>query len=295
MSSAPVPVLASIRAAYAFLTGHARAVLLAGLPYTTVYALWLGGSFGPGHVAQGGIGLALSLAVSLASIAMSAAALRLAVRGEHAGPLGLQLGRDELRLFLVALLVFLLAGIVFILVYLFWGVIFLTVAGGAMERAGLELDEESGFELAQALGYLTPADWAVTGLSGAGCAAIVIWLLARLTLALPASFAAGRIQVMKAWPLSDGNGWRLALCLVLTGLPLLAIELGLYELLSALAGGSLLDMNGRYSDAGSELPAVLRLREYQTWLGLFAAVNLPVFAGLYAFIYKDRTGASAAG
>lgn len=288
MKKSPVPVLSSVRDAYAFLFANWRPILMSGLPYTAAYILWLGLAYGTPDGARGGLGLVLTILVSLGSIALSAAALRLAVRGERAGPLGLQLGRDELRLLIVSLLVFLLAGIVFILVYLFWGVLALSVAGGALERAGIDA-EAAGLDMMQAGAYLTASDWTIIGLAGAACTAILLWLLARLTLALPASFAVQKVQVMKAWPLSDGNGWRIALCLVLAGLPVMAIELALYETLSGLAGGRLLDVAARYGqDAGGGLPGALRLREYQTWLGVFSALNLPIFAGLYAAIYRNR-------
>jgi hypothetical protein len=288
MKTQPVPVLPSVRDAYAFFLANGRPILLAGLPYTAAYLAWLWLAYGTNGAMPAGLGLTLIVAVSLGSIALSASALRLAVRGERSGPLGLQLGRDELRLFTVSLLVFLLAGIVFVLVYMFWGVVALTVASGAVERAGVDA-EAAGLDMMQAAAYMSAADWAVTGLAGLLCTVIVIWLLARLTLALPASFAARKVMVMKAWPLSDGNGWRIALSLVLAGLPLIALELALYEGLSALAGSRLLDMAARFGEDAAGLPGALRLREYQTWLGVFSAVNLPVFAGLYASIYRDRT------
>ena len=296
-SPSPVPVLRSVFAAYAFFLVHWRKILIAAIPYTAAYAAQLAlmpmtaASSEPSALDL--VVALLSLATVVASVALSAASLRLAVRGEMPGWLGLQLGHEELRVFAVYILISLLIVIVFVLVFLFWGTLFGTVTMGALERAGID-PEASGFDVAGATQYMGASDWVVVIAAGLAGLAIVTWLSARLVLALPATIASKRIQVMKAWPLSDGNGWRIAAALVLAGLPLTLCELALYETLSTALGHRLIDVSALISADLSGTPGVARAREYGLWLGLFAAVNYPVMSGLYAYLYQKRTRTPAA-
>jgi hypothetical protein len=296
MTQSTVPILRSVFAAYAFFLVHWRAILIAGVPYTAAYAAQLammqvraGGDAGG---AAGLVVVLLSVATLATSVALSAAALRLAVRGEMPGWLGLQFGRDELRLFAVSILITLLTLIVFVLVFLFWGTLFGTVAMSGLDRAGID-PEASGFDLADATAYMGATEWVVVVLAGLAGLAIVMWLSARLVLALPATIARQRIQVMKAWPLSDGKGWRIALALVLAGLPVTLVEIGIYEALAGLIGHRPIDVTRIIAADLAETPGIARMREYSLWLGLFSAINIPVFSGLYAYIYQKstRTGA----
>ena len=289
MSTSSVPVLRSVFAAYAFFLVHWRKILIAGAPYTAAYAVQLAMMQLGAHNSGASLLVVMLSVVTLAtSVALSAAALRLAVRGEMPGWLGLQFGRDELRVFAVTILIALLTAIVFVLVFLFWGTLFGTVAMGGLERAGID-PEAAGFDLADASAYLGAADWIVVGLAGLACMAVVAWLSARLVLALPATIAHRRIQVMKAWPLSHGNGWRIAAALVLAGLPITLVELGLYEAIAAMIGHRPIDVTRIIAADLAETPGIARMREYSLWLGLFSAINLPVFSGLYAYIYQKCT------
>ncbi|MEP3071623.1 hypothetical protein [Maricaulis sp.] len=296
-SPSPVPVLRSVFAAYAFFLVHWRKILIAAIPYTAAYAAQLAlmptTAAGNEPSALGLVASLLSLATVVASVALSAASLRLAVRGEMTGWLGLQLGREELRLFAVYLLTGFLVVIVFILVFLFWGTLFGTVTMGALERAGID-PEASGFDVAGATQYMGTSDWVVVIAAGVAGLAIVTWLSARLVLALPATIATGRIQVMKAWPLSDRNGWRIAAALLLAGLPLTLGELALYEILSTVLGHRLIDVSALIAADLSGTPGLARVREYGLWLGLFAGLNYPVMSGLYAYLYQKRTRTPAA-
>ncbi|WP_203292171.1 hypothetical protein [Maricaulis parjimensis] len=290
MTPTAIPILRSVFAAYAFFLAHWRPILIAGLPYTVAYALYLfltqglvTGTLDPGFQP---LVMLVSIASIIASIALSAAALRMAVRGDFSGWMGLQLGRDEFRVFIVSLLVALLTAIVFVLVFLFWGTVFGTVAGMALERAGLD-PEETGFDLMEAVSYMGRADWVAVIALGLGAMAIVVWLTGRLVLSLPATIDQRAIRVMKVWPLSDRNGWRIVLCLLPAGLPIL-IELGLYEAISGLLGQRILDVAHLLGEENATAPGMMRMREYSLWLGLFSAINVPVFSGLYAYIYQNR-------
>ncbi len=69
----------------------------------------------------------------------------------------------------------------------------------------------------QAVGTGTWTGGLVLFLASCGALALVIWMGLRLSPALPMSFAERRFRLMEAWPLTQGEGWRLfgvALCLV---------------------------------------------------------------------------------
>ena len=291
MTPTAIPVLRSVLAAYAFFVAHWRPILIAGVPYTAAYTLYLvlmqAQTSGTADPRLGLIAGLLYVATMIASIALSAAALRMAVRGDFSGWLGLKLGRDEMRLFIVSLLITLWTGIVFVLVFIFWGTVFGTVASGALQRVGID-PESSGFDLAQATSYMQLADWAVVVIIGLVCLAVVLWLSARLVLSLPATMAQQAVRVMKVWPLSHKNGGRIALTLLLAGLPVTLIELGLYEALSGVLGFRLIEVSSLMGPNVEDAPGMVRMREYSLWLGLFSAINIPVFSGLYAYIYQNR-------
>jgi hypothetical protein len=296
MTPTAVPILRSVLATYVFFIAHWRPILIAGRPYTVAYALYLAltqmlatGAISPSVAPLVPI---LSIGTMIGSVALSAAALRMAVRGDFSGWMGLQLGRDEFRVFVVSILIALLTAIIFVLVFLFWGTVFGTVAGMALERAGLD-PEETGFDLLEAIGYMGTADWIAVIALGLGGAAIVTWLSARLVLSLPATIAQGAIRVMKVWPLSDKNGWQIAATLILAGLPIIILELGLYEVISAGLGHRILEVAHLLGEDNAAAPGMARMREYSLWMGLFSAVNIPVFSGLYAYIYQNRMRALA--
>ena len=94
------------------------------------------------------------------------------------------------------------------------------------------------------------------------------WLSARLVLSLPATIAQGAIRVMKVWPLSDKNGWQIAATLVLAGLPIIILELGLYEVISAGLGHRILEVAHLLGEDNAAAPGMARMREYSLWMGL---------------------------
>ncbi len=292
MNPTPVPILHSVFAAYAFLISHWHRAMIAAAPYTLAYiaqlfvlrAVGLDGGENTGLLS---LSLALSVITVIASLALSASTLRMAVLGDYSGRLGLKLGGDEWRLFLVSILVIALTVLVFVMVFMFWAVFFSMIASGALVREGID-PEASGFDLGQAMGYMSAADWAVVGLSGAAGAFLLAWLSARLVLAFPATIDKGKVLVLSVWPLTNGSAWRIALALLLASIPLMAVEIGLYELLAALTGERFLADAALLSADLDANAGVQRVREYERWIGLLAAINLPLFSGLYAYIYRQR-------
>tara|TARA_R110000765_G_scaffold59735_2_gene115907 strand:+ start:133 stop:1023 length:891 start_codon:yes stop_codon:yes gene_type:complete len=285
-------------AGYAFAISHWRRAAVAAAPYMLAYAAQLvlmqslGGATANPLLAMGMF--LLSLVTVIASLALSAACLRMAVLGDYSGWHSLKAGADEGRIFIVSLLVAALTLLVFIMAFMFWAVVLGSIAAGAMSRAGIDPEAE-GLELVDAMAYLGAADWAVAGVAGLAAAALLVWLSARLALALPATIANRKIMVLSAWSLSGGNAMRIAAALLLTGLPLLALEVGLYELICAILGSRPLYLPVPVGSEQINAPALAAAEEYLRWNGLMAFINVPVFSGLYAYIYRNRTAAAAAG
>lgn len=294
----PVPILRSVMAAYAFLISHWQRAAIAAAPYMLAYTAQLvlmqslGGVTANPLLAMGMF--LLSLVTVIASLALSAACLRMAVLGDYSGWHSLKAGADEGRIFIVSLLVAALTLLVFIMAFMFWAVVLGSIAAGAMSRAGIDAEAE-GLELADAMAYLGAADWAVAGVVALAAAGLLIWLSARLALALPATIANRKIMVLSAWSLSGGNAARIAAALLLTGLPLVALEVGLYELICAILGSRPLYLAVPVGAEQINAPALAAAEEYLRWNGLMAFINIPVFSGLYAYIYRNRTAAAATG
>lgn len=294
----PVPILRSAAAAYAFLISHWQRALIAAAPYTLAYLVQLllldalGGTTVNPLIALGSF--MLSLISVVASLALSAACLRMAVLGDYSGWHGLKAGADEGRIFVVGLLVSALTLLVFIMAFMFWAVVLGSVAAGAMSRAGVD-PEAAGLELADAMAYLGMADWAVVGGVGLLAGAVLMWLSARLVLAFPATIANRKIMVLSAWPLSGGNAVRIAAALLLTGVPLLALEAGLYELICTMLGSRPFYAPVPVGPDQINEPVLAAAQEYLRWNGLMAGINVPVFSGLYAYIYRNRIAVMPAG
>ncbi len=297
-AAAPVPILRSALAAYAFLISHWRHALIAAAPYTLAYVAQLVLMQAIGDVAGNPVMamgfFLLSLVSVVASLALSAACLRMAVLGDYSGWHGLKAGADEGRIFIVGLLVSALTLLIFIMAFMFWAVVLGSVAAGAMVNAGID-PEVAGLDLADAMTYLGTTDWVVVGAVGLVAAGLLVWLSARLVLAFPATIAKRKIMVLSAWSLSGGNAARIAAALLLTAVPLLALEAGLYELICAVLGSRPLYVPVPVGADQLNSPALAAAEEYLRWNGLMAFINVPVFSGLYAYIYRNRIAAAPAG
>lgn len=296
LNPTPVPIFRSVAAGYAFLISHWHRAMLAAAPYTVAYIaqLLLLRLVGQGQSSAGleMLILVLSVVTVIASLALSASMLRMAVLGDYSGKFGLKVGRDEWRLFLVSILVLALTVLVFIMVFMFWAVFFSMIATGALERAGID-PETSGLDLIEAMAYMNTADWGAVVVTGSLGVFVMAWLSARLILSFPATIDKGRVLVLSVWPLTNGMAWRIALALLLASIPLIAVEIALYEVLSFLIGERFLADAALLSSEVVEEAGVQRVREYERWLGVMAAINIPLFSGIYAYIYRQRTASPA--
>ncbi|WP_300529976.1 hypothetical protein [Maricaulis sp.] len=297
LNPAPVPILQSVAAAYAFFVSHWRHAIMAAAPYTLSYAALLillmqVGPEGTENSALSTLGFGLTLINLITSVALTSAMFRMAVRGDYSGWLHLKVGADEFRTFIVSVLMSVLTLVVFVLVFMFWLAFLSALVGGALSRAGID-PEASGFDLIEAMSYLTAMDAGVLIIAGLGCAAMMVWLTARLSLALPATIDKQKILVLSIWPLSKGQAWRIAAAILLASLPLLLVEVAIYEVLSLLTGERLLSGTVTVADTMPQPAGFERLGEYMRWFGLMAFINYPVMSGLYAYIYRHRVAAPA--
>ena len=256
------PVLDNVRAAIAF--ARAAVPRVAGV-LGLVMLLNIAGDMASDRFAE----IATFLAALLASLMANGALLRLAFADEHAGdvefkigPQGFQFGQPELRL-LGAILLLALFGLIAFLFMLLLVIIFtlamlVAVHGQAAITPATKLPPDvQGVVLGLVLIF----------------AVAILWLAVRICLYPAATIAQKRIQVFSTWTITAGSWWRIfAACLVL--------------FIPALALGGMLSLT-------SGVPA-LQAGVAILSAGVNAFVELPLFCGLYAHLYKQLRGGAPA-
>ena len=169
---------------------------------------------------------ALMIPAGLLVIAVTSAAVyRIVLRPEDDRFAYLRLGADELRL----------VGLMLIYLVLAIGFTFVVTLAAGLLAAGASM-------LGGGAGAL------IGVLIGIGTLAFMIFVMVRLSLAGPMTFAQGRLKVFESWPLTRGHFWRLlgayALALALTFVVLL-LALVIYAALAAITAGGDLSEVGR--------------------------------------------------
>lgn len=146
--------------------------------------------------------------------------------------------------------------------------------------------------IAQGVG---PGSWGgglVVFLAGFGVLALVIWLALRLSLAAPMSFAGRRFELARAWPLTQGQGWRLVgLALALASLILL-VQMALATIGDVLGIGAALSkiddlkafLANPAANPGLMAPAVLGLAVLQV---LTSALSFTLWTTPFAELYRE--------
>ena len=284
--------LNAVRASWRFPLQHAGAVIAGAAVYAVLFAAqnMLGANAGADAPSAGPLALVFGLAAFAAFIFSYAAWGRLALgRGGAGGLLGHQLGADERRLALVALLVF-------ILVFTVVGTAFLALAFMVAALAVINVPEgapQPDAGSVDVLSLLGPGEMAVAAVAGTAFALFSLWFTLRLVLAFPATLAANRIQVLTAWPLS---GKRRAITLALTlllaagpGLLALAVlNLASAAVLGAWPGGATSAVEALGGPAGAGYFAVSAVHGFIK----MALIGAPVAAALCA-LYDTFTETDA--
>jgi hypothetical protein len=289
MSNQNISILGSVKAAWAFTRANIQTLLLAALPYTGFtlgIAVLVQINSDDVMGATGAVlGLMFSIGAVVSGLAFYAAVIRLSVSKSNDGWLGLKFGAEERRVLFVTLLIFGLAILTASLIAMFIGPLYLSVADAAMQSVGVN-PEAADIDAVQALSYLKAADWAV--LMGAALIglALMVWLLARLLMAFPATIAEGKIRVLSVWGLSNGHSARLALALALALGPLLLVEIAAYEALAALFDTRFLYVAFNVGPEQVVDPRSSTFQEMVRLVSLFAFINVPVVFGLYADHYR---------
>ena len=200
----------------------------------------------------------------------NAALLRLAFVDEHPadpdfaiGPQGFQFGRPELRLLgaIGLLLLFAVLAVLFLLLLAFVFTIALVVAVHGQTA------------VPTAATTLPPDVQAMLSLLILAFALGFLWMAVRVCLYPAATIATQHVQVFSTWTLTDGNWWRIFAAFLLLLLPAIV-----------LAG---------FLSASQRYPAL-----QAGFAILSAAVNafveIPLFCGLYAYLYKHLRSAAPA-
>lgn len=193
----------AVRRALLFVPSNPTAVLVGAVLYAVVFAFqsYFTALAGAGDLGAVFVALGLVVLASLAFVVAMAAWGRIALDKPAAGFMGLAFGRDESRLSWAVLLIFILSMTVL-------GTAFLAVAFMVAALALINVDPEAPPPAegdVTALGLLGTGEWIVAGIIFAVYAVFSLWFFLRLAMAYPATLDAGRIQIMRVWPLS-GKG-----------------------------------------------------------------------------------------
>ncbi len=257
--AAKAPVLESVRAAIVF--ARASIPRVAGV-LSLVMLLNIAGDMASGWAA----GFLTLVATLLGSLMANAALLRLAFADEHPddpdfkiGLQGFQFGRPELRLLgaIGLLMLFATLAVLFLLLLAFIFTIALVVA-------------VHGQTAVPTATTLPPDVQAMLSLLILVFALGLLWMAVRICLYPAATIATRRIQVFSTWRLTEGSWWRIFAAFVLLLLPAIVLAgfLGASQHYPPLQAGFAI------------LSAAVN-----------AFVEIPLFCGLYAYLYKALRGA----
>jgi len=277
MSDSQVSVGAALGYAWSLWRTHWReiwgALALNALAWTVLCA----GLFAQNLLLIGAGGLALLLT----KYAVYGAMLRLAFGAEHAddpafkvGGMGLQWRAMELRMFGADALLTLF---LIVLVTLLAIAVFAPVVGMVMSRGGaLPTSPTTPQQLEQLIG---PTGVTVLAVGQLVMMMVLLFVLTRLALYLPATAESGRISIFRTWKLTRGQFWRIFASKLVIWLPTV--------LIMSIGAGAALSLDGR--------PAPLAPGEtflYSLICGGWAgAAAMPLAAGVQAYFYRNlKTG-----
>ena len=217
--------------------------------------------------------LLTSVAELAATVVACGALFRLALSSESdraspPGPVGLQWTRVEWRIAgayaLTFFLILLIALAVVFVILLLIAILYIGMGAGAVPAKGF---------------LASPAGQATLWLGATG-GLLLLWVLVRLSLSVPATVDRGTVQVFSTWPLTRGRTLALLAIAILLGMPIF-LRLGLPMLIP--------DGIAQILDDGA---ASVALRCLACLLG--GLVQLPILAGALSFIYRRAAGTEVA-
>lgn len=233
----------------------------------------------------GAIGPAYLLILLLSFVAYAvlyAAVFRAILRPAEGGVGFLRLGGDELRVGLALLAVIGILFVAYIVCVLAGAVVF---GGAAAAAAGAG---DAGGPMALVAGLI-----GFVVFVGLFCA--LIWLLVRLSLALPATFDRRSIQIASAWRLTKGRFWPLLGAYLLSFVLMIVVyllALIVFAAIAALLGGGLAAVGGVFqpdltSLAGYFTPLII---VYTVFTAVLSALALAITVGTTAAAYREIAG-----
>ena len=242
--SGQIPVLDCVRSAWQFLLRNGRRLAPAALIVALVTEIGpiIGMLTGAADAESASTlapnlgGYIAMLPGVLASLVLTAAVLRLAIRDEFIGATGLMLAADELRLIGV------FAGLMCIiipfgsLVVLIVSVVVIPRLASSPEEFQRLLDDPDAMSIALETG-LGPAGSAAFLIFMFAAIGIFIYVATRLSMMNAATVGERRVVMFQTWPWSRGNVFRMLGALILTLLPAQLIDTVIYGLAATVFTG----------------------------------------------------------
>ncbi|VAV86551.1 hypothetical protein MNBD_ALPHA06-1647 [hydrothermal vent metagenome] len=214
-SEGNVPVVRIVLAAWGFFSRNLVTVYQLGAPYILASVLGVSISMfaSPGSPLIL-LGSFFSMAAFVLYFSMQAALFRLALGLPAKGMRGLGLGEDEFRLFgthlLIALVAVIVVAVSFVIILLVISSILLIGVDPQMVQDDPNLIlEQAGMKF-----------WVLQGLGVLSVFVILLYLFARFAPAYPAAIGEKTIRIFEAAAWTKGQGWRIALGMVITVLPI---------------------------------------------------------------------------
>ena len=235
------------------------------------------------QVSSGGFGLPAMLVMFGAEVACLTMALRLAVRNEYAGFMGVSIGADEGRLALANLMY---SSLMF-LVFLICGFLaFLTATvflwSNLADPTVVETDPEA-VEQALTAALQTPVGKLVAVVCAGFVVAPLLWLYARLITFPAATIGMKKITIFQTWTWTKGHTLAVVAAIIVTVGPFFALtEVGRWLVTQALGLKWML----LWSDADIIALTKMQAGVIGISIGLLSIPMSIVSAGLSAFMYS---------
>lgn len=151
-----------------------------------------------------------------------------------------------------------------------------------------------------ATGGQNPSAWLILVPIGLAVLGVVIWLILRLVLALPMSFAERNFRLFESWSLTKGHAGAMALTFLIVMVLFIVIEI-VFVVIGAMAGGALVAASGVSFPSGGEFPkppamgwapfAAIAIALLGLLYSLFAGVVHAIGVAPIAYIYRELTAA----
>jgi len=209
-----VPVLQCVFAGWGFFVRNWKQTYFFALPFlvTSIIGGWLN-LFAVPETTLAGLGPLLTLISWVLFLMMGAALYRLSLGMPASGIGGLNLGADELRLFLTSVLVALIASLVAMVVSILVMFAISPILASGIDPELLKANpnliyEQSSSKMIMVLGASVTFVWLV-----------IFYLLSRFSLAFPAAFVEKKVRIFEAAAWTKGQGWRIVLASIIAFSP----------------------------------------------------------------------------